>query len=180
MVHRRVSAMLFTALLGATLLWAQAGELESDINQERIRALLPEASDFEIEHEPHRHVRGYTEDGDGGRRLVGFAFLTQDMTARFRGYNGLIQVMVGMDARGRLTGVRMVEHFEPYGYRSIDLPEYAEQFVGKSVLDAFAVGEDVDAYSGATITTAAATRSIRNASRRMARQMLAERGSSSR
>lgn len=148
----------------------QSATTRMAMNDESYREVLPRAETFEAVEGMYKHVRGY----DADERLVGFVFLTQDLGARSRGYIGVIPIIVGMDVRARVTGIKILKHFEPYGYRSINLPEYKAQFVGKSVLDRFTVGEDIDGYSGATITTVAATKSIRHASRQMARQFLAE------
>jgi len=74
--------------------------------------------------------------------------------------------------RGVLAGVVVVQHHEPYGNISVDLPAFPAQFVGKSVRDPFKVGQDIDAVSRASITTLSATRAIRNSSRRMATRYL--------
>lgn len=144
------------------------------LNDELFAQVLPAAEVFESEDGLYKHVRGYVTDAAGEKQLVGFAFLTIDLGARSRGYNGVIPILVGMDIRGRITGLKILRHYEPYGYRSINRPDYGAQFKGKSVLDKFEVGDDIDGYSGATITTVAATKAIRHASRRMAREFLAE------
>jgi NosR/NirI family nitrous oxide reductase transcriptional regulator len=150
----------------------QSAAQRAELSDEAFHEVLPDAETFESEDGIYKHVRGYASNADGESELVGFAFLVKDLGARSRGYNGVIPILVGMDLRGRVTGIKIFKHFEPYGYRSINLPEYGAQFRGKSVLDAFKVGEDIDAYSGATITTVAATRAVRHASRRMAREFL--------
>ena len=85
-------------------------------------------------------------------------------------------MLVGMDTKGVLTGVLVVDHHEPYGSFSVEPPEFAAQFKGKSIRDPFRVGEDVDAVSRASITITSATRSIKNSARRVARQLLAPPG----
>jgi Na+-translocating ferredoxin:NAD+ oxidoreductase RnfG subunit len=79
---------------------------------------------------------------------------------------------VGLDTSGKITGVIMGEHHEPYGDFSIDPPRFASTFRNKDVRDPFKLGEDIDAVSRATITMSSAVRAIRNSSRRMARQFL--------
>jgi transcriptional regulator of nitric oxide reductase len=81
-------------------------------------------------------------------------------------------MLVGLDTDARLTGVIVTEHREPYGYFSVDLPEFARQFEGKDIRDPFRVGEDVDAVSRATITITSSSRAIRNGARRVARALL--------
>ena len=76
------------------------------------------------------------------------------------------------DTSGKITGVIMGEHHEPYGDFSIDPPKFAATFRNKDVRDPFKLGEDVDAVSRATITMSSAVRAIRNSARRMARQYL--------
>ena len=81
---------------------------------------------------------------------------------------------VGLDAE--LTGIIVARHHEPYGYFSIDTPEYGAQFVRKSVRDRFRVGADIDSVATATITVRSATRAVRNGARRIARQFLSPDG----
>ena len=77
-----------------------------------------------------------------------------------------------MDTAGLLVSVLVVDHHEPYGYFSVDLPEFAAQFKGKSIRDQFRLGADVDAVSRATMTVGSASRAVRNNSRRVATQLL--------
>ena len=73
---------------------------------------------------------------------------------------------------GVLTRIIVTNHREPYGYFSVDLPEFEEQFERKNIRDRFRVGEDVDAISRATITVRSASRAVRNSARRVARAYL--------
>jgi transcriptional regulator of nitric oxide reductase len=167
------NALLLTGLAAAGSLAAgQAKSLELGRDEARLRAVLPDAQSFTAEEGFYRHFRGYAVDASGEKTLVGLAFSTRDLGARSRGFNGPIEVLVGLDLTGHVTGVQMLEHYEPFGYRSIDLPEYAAQLRGKSVLEPFEVGEDVDGTTGATMTVTAATRSIRHAARRIAKEFL--------
>ena len=72
-----------------------------------------------------------------------------------RGYHGPMHILVGMDLQGVLTGVVVDYDSEPYGYFSVQPPEFVAQFKGKSVRAPFRVGEDIDAVSRATITITA-------------------------
>jgi len=89
-----------------------------------------------------------------------------------RGYDGPIVMLVGLDTKGILAGVIVTDHHEPYGSFSVEPPEFAAQFKGKDIRDAFKVGGDIDAVSRATISVTSATRAIKNSSRRIARQYL--------
>jgi electron transport complex protein RnfG len=76
-----------------------------------------------------------------------------------KGYGGDIGVMVGINLEtGELVGIGVTTHAETpgVGARAKTEPSFAEQFRGMPVKDKFAVkddGGDVDALSGATITS---------------------------
>ncbi len=144
----------------------------TEVDEDALRRLIPGAARFELVDTGSRHVRAY-EAGDDAA-LVGFAFFTTDLTPRIYAYKGRITMLVGLDTSGRLLGVQVVHHYEPFGYFSIDLPDFPAQFVDKSILDPLDVGEDIDAVSRATITVEAATRAIRQGARQLAREFLAE------
>jgi len=140
-----------------------------------LREALPEAELFRFINRETPHYRGYRVGPDGKEILVGLGFFTVDFARDVHGYKGEIWMLVGMDPGGALINISIVYHNEPFGYFSIDLPNFIEQFRGKSVLAPMTVGKDIDAVSRATITNSAAVRSIRDSARRMAREFLAER-----
>ena len=140
--------------------------------QSQLRQIFPGAGAFspKIIDPPHFKVFA---PGGGTETMTGIAFWTTEIEPLERGYDGPIKILVGMDTKGILTGIVVVQHHEPYGDFSIERPEFAAQFKGKSIKDRFRVGEDVDAVSRATITITSAARAIRNSARRMATQLLA-------
>ena len=82
------------------------------------------------------------------------------------GYGGDIQIAVGIDTNGTITGFNVIKHSETAGLgaNAKDKPEFAEQFKGKTAAEAIefvkgggASGNQIDALSGATITTNAVT-----------------------
>ena len=150
--------------------WLQSSihGLEPHLNQ-----LFPEASRFSGKTGVPAHIKVYTGDSDD-EQLIGFIASTVDVEPLERGYEGPIEILVGMDTAGTLRGIRLISHREPYGYFSIELPEFGAQFVGKSVLERFRVGEDIDGVTTATITVSSATRVIRKAARRVVREYLAD------
>ena len=77
--------------------------------------------------------------------MVGYAFWTTDLEPLERGYDGPIQILVGINPRGVLAGIIVTAHREPYGDFSVDPPEFAAQFAGKDVRDPFKVGTDIEA-----------------------------------
>ena len=170
-----LAAVLVIAGLPAATL-AQRWRATDDVPRyERyLREALPGAETFRFVDRGTPHYRGYRTEPDGKEVLVGLGFFTVDFARGVRGYKSEIWMLVGMAPSGVLLDVSMVYHDEPFGYFSIDLPEFIEQFRGKSVLAPLTVGEDIDGVSRATITNDAAVRSIRDSARRMAREFIAE------
>lgn len=141
--------------------------------QTQLTSLFPAASFFSQKEGSPPHFKVYHGGAESEQRvLMGFAFWTTELEPLERGYDGPIQILVGVDIDGVLTGIVVVDHHEPYGYFSIDRPQFAAQFLQKSIRDAFRVGADIDAISTATLTVTSATRAVRNSARRIARQFL--------
>ena len=146
--------------------------------RDRLEVLFPDATSFSPKDGAPPHFKAFVNDGGSGQpTLAGYAFWTTDLEPLERGYDGPIQILVGVDLAGVLTGILVVRHHEPYGYFSVDTPEFAAQFTHKNIRDRFRVGRDIDAVSTATMTVTSATRAVRNAARRIARQFLVPDGS---
>jgi NosR/NirI family nitrous oxide reductase transcriptional regulator len=156
---------------GGALLAAQSGvdpKLEG-----QLRRIFPNASSFSPKGGEPPHFKIFVNDPRTGTpTLTGLAFWTTELDPLERGYDGPIKILVGMDTAGVLAGVLVVDHHEPYGYFSVDLPEFAAQFKGKSIREPFRLGADVDAVSRATMTVGSASRAVRNSARRVATQLL--------
>jgi NosR/NirI family transcriptional regulator, nitrous oxide reductase regulator len=160
--------VVFLALFAGTYAMTSAqGSVEA-----RLARLFPTATAFSPKEGEPPH---YTAFGPN-KAVLGYAFNTTEILPLERGYGGPIVMLIGLDPTGHLTGLVVVEHHEPYGDFSIDRPQFAEQFKGKDVRDAFKLGEDVDAVARASITMSSAVRAIRNSSRRMARALLTAQG----
>jgi NosR/NirI family nitrous oxide reductase transcriptional regulator len=142
---------------------AQPGALQT-----QLRHLFPTAATFSAKEGEPPHFKAF----DQRQKITGYAFWTTELEPLERGYDGPIKILVGMDPNGVLTGVVVVQHTEPYGNFSIDVPQFPAQFRGKSIRDPFRVGGDIHAVSRATMTVSSATRAIRNSARRVARQLL--------
>ena len=138
----------------------------------QLEQLFPDAASFSPKEGAPPHFKAYANAGLAQRSLAGYAFWTTELEPLERGYDGPVQILVGVDLDGILTGIVVVRHHEPYGYFSVDTPEFAAQFVRKNIRDRFRVGQDIDAVSTATMTVTSSTRAVRNAARRIARQFL--------
>ena len=158
--------MFLSLIAGSTALLTAGGQSIDS----RLKQLFPSATSFSPKEGDPPHFTVYT--GGAAKTVAGYADRTTELLPLERGYGGPIAMLVGLDTNGRLTGVSMGEHHEPYGDFSIDTAKFAAHFKNKDVRDPFKLGEDIDAVSRATITMSSAVRAIRNSSRRMARQFL--------
>jgi transcriptional regulator of nitric oxide reductase len=141
----------------------------------QLKKLFPAAATFSAKTGSPAHYKAFGPAAAGEQEgpLLGLAFWTTELEPLERGFDGPIKMFVGLNPQGEIAGVIVTDHREPYGYFSVDLPDWPTQFEGKSIRDAFKVGTDVDAISRATITVTSASRAIRNASRKIARAHLA-------
>ena len=171
---RSMRTPVFVLFLAVSGVLVTGGQTSDTVLQARLERLFPAATSFSPKEGNPPHFKAYRDDaGNGGEpTLVGFAFYTTDLEPLERGYDGPIRVLVGMDTGGVLISIVVVDHNEPYGYFSIDPPEFAVQFVRKSIRDRFRVGGDIDAISTATLTVTSTSRAVRNGARRLARQVL--------
>ena len=144
--------------------------------QSLVEEVLPGATSFEVRDGDPRVIVGYAADAPAEEALVGYAFLTSDVPPEELGYNGPIEVLVGMDRDGTLTGVRVTHYVESYIRTRGDFlrtPGYEAQFTGKSISDPFRAKRDVRVVSRATISVSAMSRGIRAAARRVYANYLA-------
>jgi NosR/NirI family nitrous oxide reductase transcriptional regulator len=156
-------------IAGATAVGYTQSSVDAAL-QQQLKQLFPAAGSFSTKIADPPHYKAFAP---GGQTVTGLAFWTTEIGPLERAYDGPIKMLVGMDTKGVLTGIIVVQHHEPYGHFSIEKPEFAAQFKGKSIRDRFRVGEDVAAISTATITLTSAARAIRNSARRIATQLLA-------
>jgi len=125
--------------------------------------VLPAANVFARKEEPFGHFLGYTTDGG---HFVGVAFLTTEVVpGETWGYRDKIVTLVGVDPKGKITGVKILEENETPRYTRGLLTDdswFLEQFKDKDAGDEFLLGRDVDAITGATISSSSISRAIEN------------------
>jgi NosR/NirI family nitrous oxide reductase transcriptional regulator len=168
----RIALIVIAILLLAVGASAQAPN-DAELSAQ-LKKLFPAAASFSAKTGSPAVYKAFGPAPDGKEgELLGVAYWTTELEPLERGFDGPIKMLVGMNPQGELTGVIVADHREPYGYFSVDLPEWPKQFEGKSIRDSFKVGTDVDAITRATITVTSASRAIRNASRKAARAHLA-------
>jgi transcriptional regulator of nitric oxide reductase len=166
-------SLALTLSVGLIVLDAQKRVITNDAAP-HLKKLFPEAVAFSPHagNPLHYKVYGVDPKTNPGTAPIGLIFWTTDLVPNEYAYHGTIHMLVGLDMTGIIKGVIVDFNSEPYGYFSVDPPEFAAQFKGKSVRAPFRVGEDVHAVSRATISISSATRAIRDSSRAMAKAFL--------
>jgi electron transport complex protein RnfG len=105
--------------------------------------VLPDGSDFE-----ELDVSGLENIVDAYAAGNGAGYV---ITAVSKGYGGDMQVMVGIDSEGKITGAKLMSNSETQGIGSKTGDEsYTSQYIGKD-----STLEGVNAISGATISSTA-------------------------
>jgi len=143
-------------------------------------SVLPEAERFSLRKGQPAYVEGIRQR-NGHDEVVGYVFLSTDTTPDIVGYSGKpIVTLVGMDAQGRITGVRILRHSEPIllaGIPEEKLVSYVAQYTGKPAGAHFELGRadgtnvPMDAISGATVTVLAENQMVGRGSYAVARQV---------
>ena len=143
-----VAGLVLGAVYGITK--KPIADQEAKAQMEAYKAVFPKASDFK------------DVDGFSGKAL-GYIF---NITTS-KGYGGDIQLTVGIQSDGTVSGYSVLSISETagLGMKAKDDPSWGKQFAGKKA-DAFSVVKDgsgsgddakIDAISGATITSKAVT-----------------------
>jgi len=86
------------------------------------------------------------------------------LVVKTKGYGGPLTLAVGIDKSGIVKGIAVVASKETVGLGSKALEDsYLGRFKGKTVKEKLKVGEDVQAVTGATITSKAVTNQVKQA-----------------
>lgn len=136
-----------------------------------LNQVLPEATRFSDKSGEPPVFRGYRTGADGAEELAGFVFLSADVPPEEKGFAAPIDMLIGMNPAGALTGMKVLNYTESYRYSLGDFvadPAFQAQFKNKAIQDEFRVMRDIDGLAGATMTSFAISQGARGAARRVA------------
>lgn len=146
------------------------------VDQALLEEVMPRATSFsEKSGEPPVYSAFRTEADSAEPILIGYVFETPDLPPEEVGYSAPIDVLVGLDMEGTITGIKVLYYRESYkSIRGdfINSERFPNQFERKNIIEGFRVGRDIDGISRATITSWAVSRGVRNAARRVAQAYL--------
>lgn len=157
---QRACASVFTEASAFEVIQSPAGETDSVADISQTVPAMSEVYDYAQEHgtELGNVYRALSEQGD----LLGYVI---NVTTH-NGYGGDITLMMGVQTDGTLNGISILEISETPGLGMQAEAVLAPQFAGKQA-DSFtftktgaALDNEIDAISGATVTTKAVTNAV--------------------
>jgi len=152
-----IVAILSGLVLALTFQWTKPRM--DQVAEERLKSaileVLSKATKYEEIGNDGTLFNGLDEDNN----KVGIAFVAQG-----GGFQGTITMMIGMDVQSRqLTGMAVLSHLETPGLGArIEEDWFKGQFNAKSIDDPFIARQDVDAITGATISSNAVSNILKN------------------
>lgn len=161
-----ITAVVAGLLAGVNLLTKDTiTQNEVAAEQEALREVMPEAASFEALDAETAALYGvdavYTAAGADGA-AQGYCVKVSE-----NGYGGVIQAVAGVDAAGRVTGVSIISHSETPGLgANIEKESFRKQYTGQGAVDVVKAGAqegEVNAVSGATISSKALTAGVNKA-----------------
>ncbi|MBU0650716.1 4Fe-4S binding protein, partial [bacterium] len=98
---------------------------------------------------------------DSSKNLIGFVVSTLDFSDKIRGYAGPVPVLIGKDLNDKIVGVKLLDNNEtPDVISYLDSEGFLDFWNGLSLDEARV--KQIDAISGATITTSAVIANVKS------------------
>ncbi|MFZ4791410.1 MAG: 4Fe-4S binding protein [Candidatus Competibacteraceae bacterium] len=139
--------------------------------------VIPDADSFSTRKGKPAYVEAYHN-----RKLIGYVFLSTDIVD-IPAYSGKpVVTLMGMDAEGKIIGVKILKHSEPIllvGIPEGELTKFIKQFVGRFAWDKVEIGRarsgdgyiGIDAITGATVTVIAQNQVVMRSAYEIAKQI---------
>jgi len=133
--------------------------------REDLVSVLPGATRFELRLEPVTYYQGFFPDG----RLAGVAFVTSQIPPRVTGFTTEISILVGMTPAGVISRLEVLHHLEtPSYFRMVLDSDLLPSFLGVDLKSGF---PELDAVSGATISSQAIIQDLKTSARAVAEKV---------
>ena len=140
----------------------EANQIESE--EAAMKTLITDAQHFKnIENIENEEVKKICI-AQKGEEIVGYVLRMEP-----NGYGGAIKMLIGVDIGGNVKGISILEHSETPGFgANAEKESFKEQFINRktplSVSKSIAGDDEIQAITGATITSAAITNAVNKAS----------------
>ena len=133
--------------------------------REDLVSVLPGATRFELHLDPVSYYQGFFPDG----RPAGVAFVTSRIPPQVKGFTSEISILVGMTPTGVISRLEVLHHLEtPSYFRMVLDSGLLPSFLGADLKSGF---PEVDAVSGATISSQAMIQDLQTSARSVAEKV---------
>lgn len=147
-----------------------------EVTEDVMRSVMRGAESFSLKEGSPGVYRAFRRNpASSESELMGYLFETPDWPPEEIGYSAPVDVLVGIDVEGTITGIEVLHYIESYkSIRGdfINSEYFPQQFSDKNIVEDFRVGRDIDGISRATITSWAVARGVRDSARRVAQAHL--------
>jgi Na+-translocating ferredoxin:NAD+ oxidoreductase subunit G len=164
--------LIIAAIAGLLLGAAHTVTLEPIAKQEQmtkataLKEILPKADEFKIKETALEGTIMEVNEGTTSGKTAGYAIKVAP-----KGYGGAVQLMVGISTEGKVSGIKILSHSETPGLgANAPQPKFSGQFAGKPIAKELAVvkkapsaDNEIEAITGATITSKAVTSGVNEA-----------------
>jgi len=155
-----VITMVVAGLLGYvnSITENRIAEIKAEKTAAAMKAVMPEAETFNtIDYNGENSLVSAAYKAEGSSGVIGYVFEVVPV-----GFGGDINMVVGVDTAGKVTGVSIVSMSETSGLGdNAKKPSFLNQYVGKSgTLAVTKDGGSIDALTGATVTSRAVTNGV--------------------
>ncbi|QUH20483.1 RnfABCDGE type electron transport complex subunit G [Alkaliphilus sp. B6464] len=153
LVITAVSAGLLSVVNDVTKVVIQEKAMEANLVY--MKELLPDADEFKVVENPAiGDVEGVQEAYEALKGGSTSGYVVKTLT---KGYGGDVVMLTGINIDGTVAGIRVASQSETPGLGSkIAEVDFQSQFAGKSAAEELSVGPDIQAISGATVSSKAA------------------------
>lgn len=157
LVITAISAGLLSVVNDATKVVIQEKAMEANLVY--MKEILPEADEFKVVENPAiGNIDGVEEAYEAlkGGSVIGYVVKTTTS-----GYGGDVVMLTGITSDGTIAAMKVASQAETPGLGSrITEPEFGDQFAGKSAASELQLNTDIDALSGATVSSRAAVAGV--------------------
>ncbi len=157
LVITAVSAGLLSVVNDVTKVVIQEKAMEANLVY--MKELLTDADEFKVVENPAiNDVEGVEEAYEAlkGGSIIGYVVKTTTS-----GYGGDVVMLTGINSDDTIAGMKVSSQSETPGLGArITEADFGSQFVGKSAASELQLNTDIDALSGATISSRAATAGV--------------------
>ena len=113
MIISRTVGWMGLWVLGSLFASPSAAQIRQRVDAEMIRSVMPAADSFSAKAGLPPVYTAYGPRSNGSaRNVVGYVYLTSNVPPAAYGYSSRIDVLVGMDLLGTITGMHIVDYRE--------------------------------------------------------------------